>query len=65
MKFDNDCDVLRRHFYVQNVTGHRYSWNKYFVTYQTNAADVAAYRNTSQVLFKLKIRLLQYLSVLQ
>ena len=35
MKFDNDCDVI---FYVQNVIEHRYSWNKCFIIYQTNAA---------------------------
>ena len=36
-----------------------YSWNKCFIIYRTNTTNVAACRNTSQVL-KLKMLLLQY-----
>ena len=62
MKFDNHCDII---FMFKNVNGHRFSWNKCFIIYPTNAEknDVAC-RNTSQVV-KLKIHLLQHLLVLQ
>ena len=44
--------------------GDKCSWNKCFIIYQKNAANVAACHNTSQVI-KPKLRLLQYLSILQ
>ena len=62
------CEVwwwLWRHFYVQNVIELRFSWNKCFMIYPTNAEkNDAACRNTSQVI-KLKIHLFQHLLVFQ
>ena len=60
--FDNDCDI---NFYVKNVIGHSYSWNKYFVICSTNSAkNYATCHSTLQVV-KLKIHLLQHLFVVQ
>ena len=47
LKLPNDCDV-------QHVTEHRFSWNKCFIIYRTNAAQHGeACRNSSRVV-KLK-----------
>ena len=54
-----------QNFYVQNVIGHRYSWNKCFLIYWTDAEkNEAACHNTSQVV-KLEMHLLQHLLVFQ
>ena len=53
---------LWRNFYVQNVIEHRYSWNKYFIIYRTNAAqNSVTCCNSSQVVMPL----LQHFCVLQ
>ena len=57
MKFDNGCDVI---FYVQNVTEHRFSWNKCYIICWAKAADNdIACRNTSEVV-KLKVHVLKH-----